>query len=392
MWIQRVLWVLLLLLAAGAFLVFGLPVLFALTLTILVLPLLSLLLCRAFAGRLKASLSLKPTGMKQRAISGTLRLENPTLLPFGPVACRLLAENRSTGEAERFTLRLAPGPKTTAEVPVEFTSAHCGRLDIRLEELRAYDLFRVGSRRRAGGAACALTILPDTFTTTLDFAEERMARPTGDEYTLPLPGHDLSEAVWIREYQEGDSPRAVHWKLSSKLDKLMVRQPGRPAENSVLILYEHSLKAPGRRPKAAVCDAMAEALFSVSQALADQEITHQVAWQDHDTQLLNSITLGSAADMLGLLPRVLAARMAGDGSMGSCAEAYLKEADGACPAHIIYITPFVPEAVHQLAQQAQTTVLLCQGKAGDGPSFEGSLATFPFTPGEYQNELAWLMV
>lgn len=38
------------------------------------------------------------------------------------------------------------------------------------------------------------------------------------------PGDDPGETYDIREYRSGDSIRQIHWKLSGKLDDIMIRE------------------------------------------------------------------------------------------------------------------------------------------------------------------------
>ena len=61
-------------------------------------------------------------------------------------------------------------------------------------------------------------------------------------YSGARPGDDPGETFDIREYQEGDSIRQIHWKLTGKLDKMMIRQRSFPVDDTVLILAEPYLK------------------------------------------------------------------------------------------------------------------------------------------------------
>ena len=61
-------------------------------------------------------------------------------------------------------------------------------------------------------------------------------------YSGARPGDDPGETFDIREYQEGDSIRQIHWKLTGKLDKMMIRQRSFPVDDTVLILAEPFLK------------------------------------------------------------------------------------------------------------------------------------------------------
>ncbi len=53
-----------------------------------------------------------------------------------------------------------------------------------------------------------------------------------------VPGDDPGETYDIREYQPGDSIRQIHWKLSGKLDDIMIREKSFPVDDTVLILAE----------------------------------------------------------------------------------------------------------------------------------------------------------
>ena len=55
-------------------------------------------------------------------------------------------------------------------------------------------------------------------------------------YSGARPGDDPGETFDIREYQEGDSIRQIHWKLTGKLDKMMIRQRSFPVDDTILIL------------------------------------------------------------------------------------------------------------------------------------------------------------
>ena len=61
-------------------------------------------------------------------------------------------------------------------------------------------------------------------------------------YSGSRPGDDPGETYDIREYRSGDSIRQIHWKLSGKLDDIMIREKSFPVDDTVLILAEPYLK------------------------------------------------------------------------------------------------------------------------------------------------------
>ena len=61
---------------------------------------------------------------------------------------------------------------------------------------------------------------------------------SGELYDQNRKGQDVSEVSGLRDYAEGDSLGSIHWKLSSKLDNLVVREFGYPSNYNILILYD----------------------------------------------------------------------------------------------------------------------------------------------------------
>ncbi|MFR7744089.1 MAG: DUF58 domain-containing protein [Acutalibacteraceae bacterium] len=58
----------------------------------------------------------------------------------------------------------------------------------------------------------------------------------------------------IRDYVPGDSQRQIHWKLSHKYDKLIVKDPSLPITRSAAVFWERTEEtplppAPTRKPR-----------------------------------------------------------------------------------------------------------------------------------------------
>ena len=57
-------------------------------------------------------------------------------------------------------------------------------------------------------------------------------------YSQEHGGEDTGETFQVREYEAGDSMKQIHWKLSARLNDLVVREPGYPVTRSVLVFLE----------------------------------------------------------------------------------------------------------------------------------------------------------
>ena len=85
-------------------------------------------------------------------------------------------------------------------------------------------------------------------------------------------GYDASEVFEIRNYQPKDKLQNIHWKLSAKMDDLMVRENSMPKACSIVLLAEIE------QDNISEIDAFLECVASLSFALMDAKCPHFVAW------------------------------------------------------------------------------------------------------------------
>ena len=121
---------------------------------------------------------------------------------------------------------------------------------------------------------------PHTFEQQIHILPNANYSDDSEVYAEDRPGPDLTETFQIREYQEGDSIRQVHWKLTSKLDKLIIRDPSLPVTRSVMVFWE---RAGAHTPASA--DAQAETVITACRSLVNQSVQFTVAWNDVEQNL-----------------------------------------------------------------------------------------------------------
>ncbi len=105
-------------------------------------------------------------------------------------------------------------------------SKYCGKIEIKLKECMIWDsLGLIGFRKKCeekescvdGAAGCRYRF---------DRGSNQYTRYGGNRLPEEKAGFDPSETFSIRDYKEGDRMKSIHWKLSYKLDRIMVRDPG----------------------------------------------------------------------------------------------------------------------------------------------------------------------
>ena len=186
-------------------------------------------------------------------------------LPAPVFSFQFLAADRMTGELARRKLVLADGLRDQLSLP----TAHCGAFACTLEKGRVYDYLGLFSLRLRLPELPVLYVAPkaappDPLPNLSQF-QSRSYRPK--------KGGGFSEIHDMREYRPGDSMRDIHWKLSAKTDKLIVREAQEPDRGQVLLTFDLS----GTRQQ---LDETFDTLFWLSRWLLAHEVSHSVCWLD----------------------------------------------------------------------------------------------------------------
>ncbi len=111
---------------------------------------------------------------------------------------------------------------------------HCGALEITATRVWVYDYLGLIALPVREKPSCEITVRP---------VSVKMRMPSGIEQVLarswrPLAGGGYSEHHELREYRPGDALNQIHWKLTAKTGKLILREPMQPDRGAVLLTLE----------------------------------------------------------------------------------------------------------------------------------------------------------
>lgn len=340
------------------FVEFGSGASFILAVGLVLIPLISIPVNLYIRNHLR--LELSADGSLQKDAEGTLtvRLTNPTVFP-ATVRCRLSLRNMLNGAVARHCIECL-APKGTTEMTAELGSSHCGRLCVSAQKLRLYDCFGVIGIPVNCGAKCHATVQPQGFACSVTLNDLMGGAADSDLYSQMRPGWDLTEIFQLRDYVPGDSPRQIHLKLSGKFDRLIVRDPGLPVIQDVLLFWERS----GDSSEADIIDAQAEVLYSIATALLEQSVQFRLGWNDTTENRCVILEIADLDDLIGALPRLLSA--AGSTTGDSGAGMLLQSRPESLCSHMVYLGCSPAPEVLQWQGHGNVTVLTCSDTAFDG--------------------------
>ena len=121
----------------------------------------------------------------------------------------------------------------------------------------------------------------------------------------PKPGGGFSEEHELRDYRPGDSMREIHWKLSVKTDRTIVREAQEPVRGLTLLTFD--LRGTPDR-----VDATLEELLWLSQWLLRHDTPHQILWIDPTDCQMATASMEREEDLQPLLGRLLRAPLRDD--------------------------------------------------------------------------------
>ena len=332
----------------------------ALAAVLLLLPLLGIPVHVYLAKHLRLKVEAPVSVRKGDEGSVTVCLENPTLLPAARIMCKVTVQNQLNGETHTHTLMTWALPRKKQRTVLRLGSEFCGRIRISVEKVTACDCFGLIGIRCGCSATAHMTVQPDTFAVHVNLCPNPDSREDSDDYSQERPGADLTETFQIREYVPGDSPRQIHWKLSGKFDRLIVRDPALPITRNVLVFWERT----GRSGSPERIDAQAETVVSLCRSLLDSGIQFTIGWNDTDRNLCVLHEIRDMDELVAVIPRLLRASGKRDGIGG--ASLLLQTRPDALCAHMVYIGEEPCADVVQMQRMGHVTALLCGETPLDG--------------------------
>lgn len=224
------------------------------------------------------------------------KIKNPTIFPISNISLTIECSNKYSKKEYKKKLGLSIDGKTTLDISYEITSDHVGSLDVSLSEVRTYDYLNVFSFKNKVNKGFVVSVLPDLYDLSEDFLRDRsMLSVESDYFSQFLSGDDPSEVFDIREYRPGDRPQRIHWKLSIKEDKLMVKNFSEPVDCSIVVFLDMNIV--NNEGRLGLIDTLLESALSLSYSLLIQNQTHYFSWYDNETDLCKRVCVAKEEDL-----------------------------------------------------------------------------------------------
>ncbi len=284
-----------------------------------------------------------------------ITIRRQSAMPLGPVKVYVRISNLLYGEEDNRVIVLQPVEKKKMEYAYRMKMEDCGNVRVTVDRIEYYDLLGLFCWKRDRIQEMEVLVYPAKMHLNARLERRPETRNAGELYDQMKTGQDVSEVSELREYVEGDSLKSIHWKLSEKLDRLIVREFGYPADYSTLILCDIGKTMYGQKITNQRNNAVLAITVSLSHSLMQLNLEHNVGrFCAGEYMNIPVYSQGTHEQMiLNLLCRPLDDREETDAAYqvlrGNLRNEYTK---------IIYITSeYDEESARQLARDVDLTVI-----------------------------------
>lgn len=229
-----------------------------------------------------------------------INIENEGILPLLNVRINIEAQNIITRRKDASNLVADIMPKKEKNLHIVIRDNLCGAIRIKIDEVIAGDVLGIVKIKKKLNICEYLYIFPNVEKLAISDKEINKYDMESYKYSPIQKGNDTSETFGISNYQPGDSIKAIHWKLSSKMDNIVIRELGLPIDNKLMILVDKS-DVDGESLRS---DATGVAA-SLAYTMILKGVSHHIGWDDENKKEFVTFIIRGQEDFWSMVPELL---------------------------------------------------------------------------------------
>ncbi len=362
MWKNRILYVIIVFAALVSYIMADRSEALVFLCVLLVIPL-TVLFIQVFAMRsISIRCDVKATCRTGTSTPVVFTLVKNNKMPLGIVHVNVIFNNIMFAEKKVVSLNLQPGEEKTMVFEYHFFAGDCGALKICVSNADYYDMLGLFKWRRTVSIEKEVRVYPPELHLNTKLSRRPETKSFGELYDQYKKGQDVSEVADLRDYVDGDSMSSIHWKLSGKLDRMIVREFGSPSNYNTLILYEMMKMSKGSHISNSCNNGVLALTTALSYSMMEMGLEHNVGriyMRELQTVPVNSFrTHEQMAENLLYIP------IQKEDNGGNTSYIFLRGNYRNKYTKIIYITPTYDEdSLKQIADEADLMVIhVVEGK------------------------------
>lgn len=358
---------------------------------LLATALLSVCLQLAAMQGIEADIRLRASCQAGQEIPLTIVIRRKNRLPLGAMQVQLAMENKMYRETREEEIYVKPEEQQEIRREEPLLMKDCGSVHTTLVSLNCQDLLGIFQWKKKLEKETETLVYPARLDVQVELTRRPETKTSGELYDPYRKGQDVSEVAGLRGYAEGDSLGSIHWKLSSKLDNLIVREFAYPANYSVLILYDVMKHTDETTIDTERNNAVLALTAALSESLIRMGLEHTVgSIASGDYQALPVYSMETQEQMVyHLLYRPVAEKRNPGDTMYHFLRSNLKNTY----TKLVYITPEYEESViRQAAREVDLTMIPVVSQTGASYADAREYTVLPVAVEKYREQIHHMII
>lgn len=202
---------------------------------IVTVPLLSVICLFFWKRQVKADITLADQMIRMgEEFSLTVTTKNSGILPVSYSTMEIKYKNDLDEEYQYTNMVCRVDAGGEERIQLNFGCNHCGLIKIEWNYIRVYDYFRLFSVKIPVKGKREVIVIPE-FDIIEELLEENWEETEHISKAALQKGEDSGEIIGIRDYHPGDHPKHIHWKLSSKKRKILIKEFNKEEEDMEVV-------------------------------------------------------------------------------------------------------------------------------------------------------------
>lgn len=336
--------------------------------------------------KLQFKLNTEGTVHKNESGRLTIKVKNKSLLPLSKVNILIEFENKLTNELDTKAFVLSLTSKESVSLPINMSSKYCGQIGVKIKKVYYYDFLGIFTQKLNVNSLSHLFVLPQTYPINITVSDANVGFVDNHSREINRRGTDGLEVFGIKEYNQEDNLKHIHWKLTSKFDELIVKELSEAVNYTFLILIDLTIKDKDEANEPSVVDAMMDTFISTSKALLSEGYEHSIGWLDKESDIVQIEDIYSIEQLTFLLKQILLLEQTESKTslLNKFTEIYSRDRFS----HLIYLTSEkgIVSSTHEL-NETKITELICFSEK-DTEGMKGGFIYTPKTMHEDLNEFS----
>ena len=183
------------------------------------------------------------------------------------------------GEKRIRSLKI-PASKKQGSIKIPFVSDNCSSVTIKCQSFELNDILGITKVKLKAPKPIIFTVFPKELPISITSNEHLFFTAESDQIMQDKKGTDMSEIFELREYVPGDNIKAIHWKLSNKIDKPIVRVGHSSTNTKTLIFLDIGRESGNNAIEGVKLSNAVSLAFTISHRLLDMGIGHKICSTD----------------------------------------------------------------------------------------------------------------